>query len=356
MKLQHIILLLLLAGISRFIMAAEYVDLPECNALVATDGKYRLGMVSPMDNPDLEVRLYELGLFYEDLAICRTGWDQVLPTTQPWAPSPQLEKYIGYGVYAAALLVTLLLTTLLPIAWCRHITVLGLLGVMAVTWLLGASGLTLANSLGITKDLFFNQVILLQESRGDEQWFEVTGVWDLDRQLMKAGLEPNMSMSHLRAKADGKHFMLRSEPNSQVVTEVVAKDVTVTPTGAHTVVGEQLMLEVEVAQEVPEEEPFTSTNEADESSDQEAFWVASDVVDVGPAILSPEGLRFRVHRPLNIRQSPGIQHSLLDGSPLHRGTRVEVISRPYGNWWHVRVIESGSEGWVNSLWLRRDEG
>lgn len=357
MKLHRIgLFVFLLFAWVQTAIAVEYVDLPDCDALVATDGKYRMGMVTPMNNPDLEVRLYELGMFYEDLTVCRTSWNEVLPTVTPWAAEPQLEKYIGYGFYAFGLLITLLLFTLLPRAWRRHVTLLGIIGVTVGTWGIGSISLALANTTGITQSLFFDEVILLQESQGDEKWIEVTGVWSLDRQLMTLGLEANLSMSQLRAKPEGEKLSLHATPDNQAVTEIMADDVTLKPTGSHKVVDEKVMLEVEVVQEVPEEMPVTLVNAADKSNVSGTYWVAVDEIDVGPAILEPEGKQFRVHRALNIRTSPGVQHPIIDGSPLHRGTEVEVIASPQGDWWKVRELESGHQGWVSSLWLRKSEG
>ncbi len=380
--------------------------MPDCSELTAADGKYRLGLATPMNNPALEVRLYELGMFYQDLAVCRTGWSEVLPSATPWGPNPAMEKYTGYAAFGVALLITLLLYTQLPREWRRNVTALGILGVVTSTWLLGSAGLVLAKSMGLSQQLY-DEVVVLQESRGEEQWFEVRGVWDLDRRLMAQGLTPDLSLTHLKAKPVADAVELRETPEGEVVDGASAEGATMQPTGNHQVVNNVLLVEVLMIEAVAEEEESTVNKDADNQPpiveelpvttetevkrqveetvevsavteaevdapiDEQAsvdtapvqqpeptrptYWVDRNEVEFGPAILDPNGKRFRVHRALNIRQSPGVQHPQVAGSPLHRGTEVEVVSRPRGDWWKVKVGDTDQVGWVSSLWLRRIE-
>ncbi len=63
MKKMFAIIILILAQ-PGLVSAAEYIDLPPCQALTADDGQYRLGLMTPLNNPDLAARSYELSLFY----------------------------------------------------------------------------------------------------------------------------------------------------------------------------------------------------------------------------------------------------------------------------------------------------
>ena len=306
----------------------DYLDLPPCDSLLAVDGQYRLGIAQPMNNADLGARLVELGGFYKDLGTCRVEWRQILPRFTPWSPVPELEKYYGYGLFALALVVVSLLYSLLPKSWRRQVTLLGILGVVSLTWLLGSGGLLLAQKLGLPQKYLYKEVMMLQDSESQPQWFEVAGVWDLDQKLMSMNLKPDEMTEYLHQ---------RPEIAQAADSTPAANPVAVQPTGEHKIEAGQLMREVTV------------------NNTQTRLWVPSRELASRPNTLDPVGQDFIVHRAANIRQRPGVQHPRLDISPLHRGTRVTVIGPVQGDWWKVRVSDSGVEGWMSSLWLRLPE-
>jgi N-acetylmuramoyl-L-alanine amidase len=66
---------------------------------------------------------------------------------------------------------------------------------------------------------------------------------------------------------------------------------------------------------------------------------------------------YEVSTSLNIRLGPGTQHEKLPGSPLPRGTLVEVLDEE-GSWRFVDVLEEVQglmdiQGWVHGRYLRR---
>ena len=66
---------------------------------------------------------------------------------------------------------------------------------------------------------------------------------------------------------------------------------------------------------------------------------------------------YEVSTGLNIRLGPGTQHEKLPGSPLPKGTLVEVIDSD-GSWRFVDVLEEVQglidiQGWVHGRYLRR---
>lgn len=60
---------------------------------------------------------------------------------------------------------------------------------------------------------------------------------------------------------------------------------------------------------------------------------------------------------LNVRAGPGSEHAILPGSPLPKGTRVEILERQ-DVWWRVDVLDGGPQvmdlvGWCHSRYLAK---
>jgi N-acetylmuramoyl-L-alanine amidase len=64
------------------------------------------------------------------------------------------------------------------------------------------------------------------------------------------------------------------------------------------------------------------------------------------------GDHYAATTSLNVRQGPAVSFAPVDGSPLERGQRVEVVEQN-GAWWHVQAVGGGIEGWVHSHYLIR---
>jgi N-acetylmuramoyl-L-alanine amidase len=54
---------------------------------------------------------------------------------------------------------------------------------------------------------------------------------------------------------------------------------------------------------------------------------------------------------LNVRSGPGVGHAPVDGSPLAKGQRIQVLE-VNGSWWHVRTLDAAVEGWAASHFLQ----
>jgi hypothetical protein len=79
--------------------------------------------------------------------------------------------------------------------------------------------------------------------------------------------------------------------------------------------------------------------------------IGGAAVDVRPSGNGgPQG-SYRVAHRLNLRQGPGTQHPWL--TTLNRGDMVSVTGPAQGDWWPI-LTAAGQQGWVSSLWLRRE--
>lgn len=84
---------------------------------------------------------------------------------------------------------------------------------------------------------------------------------------------------------------------------------------------------------------------------------AADVVSettqqaAAPAVAQPEvtpDLRTISGNRVNMRRGPGTEHGVV--SKLSEGTEVEVLSEPGNGWLELRVVDSGTVGWIAD-WL-----
>jgi hypothetical protein len=77
-------------------------------------------------------------------------------------------------------------------------------------------------------------------------------------------------------------------------------------------------------------------------------------VPAAVAAISPTaGARYRVVDDLNLRADRGVRAARMRVLPA--GTVVSTTGATDGDWWRVRVEDSGVEGWASSLWLRRTD-
>lgn len=72
---------------------------------------------------------------------------------------------------------------------------------------------------------------------------------------------------------------------------------------------------------------------------------------------TPQQHFYQTTANLNIRSGPGSQYSVLEGSPLPNGTRLEFLQES-GNWIEVEVLEEVNgvmdlEGWVHSRYVKQ---
>jgi len=63
------------------------------------------------------------------------------------------------------------------------------------------------------------------------------------------------------------------------------------------------------------------------------------------------GQTFRVGQTLHLREAAGIDARLL--ATLAASSRVEFLGQRQGDWWRVKTLPDGIQGWVSSLWLRQ---
>ncbi len=268
--------------------------LPLCRDLTVSKGETLLGVTLPAQDKALEVRSFELGLFYEKLTVCNRSWDEV---------------------------------------------------------------------------------VSIQKGAGEVQWADVKGVRDLDRVLMDHNLRPELQVAEVTLKpVHGKVALLQALGVDEQLKEVDSGEKLET-TGRKEIRANERFVEVTVQEQAekvglkaaeratklspvigePVKEEVTEVAETEEVKPAPVTaWVSADDVeyfDFAPAIIVPVGKVFRVYRPLNFRGSPGVQHQALR-APLPRGTVVEVIGPTQRDWWKVKVMDTGEEGWVNSLWLR----
>ena len=341
--MKPILTLLFIMLFSPSIFAADYLDLPPCHALTSVDGQYRLGLTLPLKNPDLAARSYELSLFYQDLSLCQTSWDNILPQWQPQSPVAELERYYGYGVYISAFIISLLCFALLPSDWRRQVTVLGLLFIAITTYLLGSVGLWLSKQSALPQQLLYQEVVLLQKGGESKQWLDIAGVWELDEQLTQLGLKPDFTHTRLSlAQHKPETLIIRDSTTGNITQQYSSEQLDLQSTGNSRLSDAGLLLELS------QHHPINNTTTH--------VWVAAQDLSLQTPINNPQNHHFKVHNSLNIRQQAGTQSALLASSPLHKGTLVDVIAPPQGDWWQVRVLSTGEQGWVNSLWLRRVEG
>jgi len=329
-----------LLSLSNSTNAADFLDIPSCHALTAADGKYRLGLTMPLKNPDLAARAYELSLFYQDLSLCQTSWNDILPQWQPQSPVANLERYYGYAIYAISLIISLLLFVLLPSDWRRQVTVLGLFFIAFTTYLFSSAGLWLSKQSSLPQNMLYQEVVLLQKSGESEQWLDIAGVWQLDEHLINLGLKPDFTDTQLSIAENFPSIIIIRDMTTGNVTDTYSRD--------------QLSLEATGNTQLSDAGLLLEFIQLDESSlTSIKIWVAAQDLILQPEINNPQGQQFKVYNSLNIRQQPGVQSDKLKNSPLHKGTIVEVIAPPQGDWWKVRVVSTNIQGWVNSLWLRK---
>ncbi len=307
-----------------------------------------------------------MGLFCEKLTVCHRSWDEVLAKVVPWARTDEMERYDGWAVFGAALVLTLILSTLTPRAWRKNITLLGLLGLGGGTWVLGMVGLLVLHAFEVPQQYLFDEVVSIQKEAGDVQWADVKGVRDLDRVLMDHNLRPELQVAEITLKpVHGKVALLQAPGAGEQLKEVDSGEKLVT-TGRQEIRAHECFVEVTV-QEQAEKVGSAAADRAtrlspviEEPVKEEVkpapvtAWVSADdveYIDFAPPIIDPVGKVFRVYQPLNFRGSPGVQHQALM-TPLPSGMVVEAIGPTQCDWWKVKAMDTGEEGWVNSLWLR----
>lgn len=367
--------------------ATEVVPLELCHELPVTPGETLLGVLTPDQDPTLSVRLFELGLAYDDLAVCREPWERVLPQWAPWSPEQGFESIYAWAVFGAAFVAVLILSQLLPRAWRRQVTLLGLFGVVGATWVLGVAGLRVVNAAGLPQRLIYGDMVAVQGTAGGNadatKWLAVRGIRDLDRELIARGLHPARLESGIQvAQVDGgdkdvvttgrqriqdgaRQIEVVESPAKVAPTEIESttepstvaaavvevatpmSDAAVDGDSAQPVASEEADGNVAVADDAGVAKPV----DASEPKPVHTAWVDADnlLFNFAPAIIDPVGKSYRVRQALNLRASPGIQHERR--SVLPRGSLVEVIGPTQGDWWKVRSAD-GDEGWVSSLWLR----
>ncbi len=192
-----------------------------------------------------------------------------------------------------------------------------------MTYVLATAGLFLAKQFELPQKLLYQHVVLLQKSGEAAQWLNIEGVWDLDTYLTQSGLKSDFRLTHLNRKNSAE-----TSANDSVQQAL---------TGNLRLSKQGLMIELK---------------ETDKHKATRHIWLPAQDFSDNSLDDNPQGKQFKVHNSLNIRQHPGIQSPRLTSSPLHRSAVVEVIAPPQGDWWKVKVLTTGEQGWVSSLWLR----
>jgi hypothetical protein len=308
------------------------VDLPLCVDVAAQVGnakQIRIGLADPVAAPALALHLTAMGQYYDDVTPCAERWSSVLPLATPLAKVSTLEKHYGWGVYAAALFITLILCAVFtPKSWWRRPTALAIITLVGGTWLSATAILGAANALKLPQRAFYENAVSLQLGAKRETWHEVTGVRGLDQWLAGAGFDASFSSAKLNLRAlDGGNGTVydtptagNGKPGSGALT-----------TTGRTAKGNdgRLMLEVLTP------------------SGTSLWMIAAD--SIATPAPGKAGDVYRVHQALNLRTGVGVDHSRI--TTLARGATVTLTGERNADWWEVK--SGGQTGWVSSLWLRR---
>lgn len=290
-------LLLMLWGQLPTANAQEAVDLPACEAIApGRDTGLSIGIVQPHASEHLVAYAARLTLVDPTLNVCAESWRQVLPRWVPW--SSELERGMGFGVFSLAFVVAVTLLWLTtPRQWWRRTTLLGLIGVGALTWAIGVAALAALEALGAQRLLYDTVVSLRLPRQAGAEWLDLKGSRDLEALL--AGLDvlptPERSVDSSRSSGSG-------EPTAT--------------TGA----------------------PVPST-------------ATAGILPLRAAGQPPSGT-YRVAHRLNLRSGPGIQSEWQ--ATLPRGEMVQFDGEVQGDWWRIKRAD-GASGWCSSLWLRRPQ-
>lgn len=320
--------------------AAAAIDLPACRDVPAQPNAtppVRVGLAQPGDAA-LAKHLVNMAAFYDDVTACAETWRDVLPLATPLAKQAALEKHFGWAAYIAAFLLTVLLARFLtPTKWWTRFNLFAALVLVGGTWGIATALMATASAAGLTQKWFYDSVTSLQIGIGSERWAEVSGVRGFDQWLAKAGFNPNFSTLSLNVRAlDGAPLIGYADPaagSGTAITEAASGLVT-TGRRATTQDG-RVLVELRGA-----------------GGAGATYWVDAGSIAVNPPA-AKAGDVFRVHLPLNFRTGPGVDHPRI--TTLARGASVITTGKRSGDWWEVKVVQSGAEttGWVSSLWLRR---
>lgn len=196
----------------------ETSALPPCREVADADHPHalRIGLATP-GNPQLARHLAELAQTDAAVTLCRESWSTILPLATPFAKVAHLDKYYGWGVFLFGLATTLLLAaSLTPRRWWRQPTALGLAGLFAATWLIGAASLACVNWLGWPQRLLYADILSLQRGHDAVAWKEVDGVRGFERMFapfLAQGLGQPATMASASTTAASRQFSVRQALN-----------------------------------------------------------------------------------------------------------------------------------------------
>ena len=272
------------------------VDLPVCE--VSAPGMAQglsLGIVQPYASDYVVQYAARLTLQQPTLSVCSEAWPSVLPRWLPWAQA--LERGQGFAsLLLAFVLAVAVLWRLTPRHWWRRTTLLGVLGVLGLTWVLGTAGLAAFHALGGQRALYGTVVSLRTPQQAQPTWHDVAGARELEALLAAGNYLPAAAVAPMPQAAPG------SAPASSA-TQTITPNLAATSTAA-----------------------LTPT-----------------VTPKGP---------YKVYHRVNVREQPGVQSPWL--TTLARGAVVQFDGELQGDWWRIKTA-SGQVGWASSLWLRRPE-
>lgn len=164
------------------------IDLPACEASAPGLAQgVSIGLVQPYASEQVLNYAARLTLKQSNVNVCSETWASVLPRWVPW--SGELERGHGFAAFVLAFVLAVsVLWFVTPREFWRRTTLLGVLGVGALTWVLGVVLLAGFHLMGGQRLIYGTVVSLHTPKQGNPVWLDVKGARELESMLAQLGL------------------------------------------------------------------------------------------------------------------------------------------------------------------------
>lgn len=181
-----LLLALLIYALFPFPVNPAEADFPPCQLLRPNPSETLLGLPWPVLDAAFDRQAVALAQTHAHTRVCRIAWGQLLPRFSPWDGAVGLSQHYAWAVFGLAAVVGVLLIPCAPPQWRRQLTLLGLLGWLAVSWILGVAGLRIVHGLEWPQRYLLAPVVQVQQAGGSATVLQATYIAALDQQLSLA--------------------------------------------------------------------------------------------------------------------------------------------------------------------------